>query len=128
MGEDCPAARHRLPQRWQGYCPAALWVVTPADEHAPGKWSRIAMPIGVECAHDLRPFLGHYPGPVLVLKRSEKKKAWTWEIRVQKKWHVKPPATFDVRLTIYRLWGVRPPEAELPGSAEPGQLGPDEEK
>ncbi len=79
-------------------------------------YERIVLPVGLELSHALTPHLGDYPGPLVQLQRKPGRKDWLLG-------KVKPapsstdiPAAFDPRPSLYRLWGIRPPEP----AAEPG--------
>ena len=121
LAEDCPTARHRQPVRWQAYAPAALAVWANAERKSVDRWKPVVLPCGLECANDLLPFLTKFPGPAIRLTKKGNVKAWTWTIgKVTRSIHGLP-AAFDPRPTLYRLWGVRPPEEPAQAAALPAQ-------
>jgi hypothetical protein len=117
LAEYCPAARHIKPVRWSAYCPAALAEWETAERKKVKSWRPVVLPIGLECAHELRPQLGEFPGPGIILTRKGGQKAWTWKIGSLQRIPANLPKPFDVRPTLYRLWGVRPPDQ----AAQPDQ-------
>jgi hypothetical protein len=118
LGGCCPTARHGKPVRWSAYAPAALAEYETVERRKVKTWKPIVLPIGLECAHEVGAQLGNYPGPGLRLTRKSGQRAWTWAIIPITRQLAGVPKVFDPRPTLYRLWGVRPPDqAELPAPA-----------
>jgi len=115
---DCPYCRRKVPARWQGYAAGAEKVVKLIDTKQVGTWQRIVIPISPE----LDELLASAGTPPLILQCAPRKSAKGFEVR-----KIEPllrddglPLLFDVRLVLYRVFGIRPPSAE-PQTPEKGE-------
>jgi hypothetical protein len=108
LGERCPRSRHLRPMRWTGYLPAAASNLTLTERGHVRTWSACVLPVGPDQARDLEEHVRHCPF-VLEIKKRPGERGW----RVAGVSRTIPsgelPAAPDVRNTLYRVWGVRPP-------------------
>jgi len=115
---DCPYCRKKVPARWQGYAPGCEKVVKLVDTKQVGAWQRIVIPISPE----LDELLAVAGTPPLVLHCAPRKKSKGFEVTkmVPMIYDTSLPLLFDVRLVLYRVFGIRPPSAE-PQTPEKGE-------
>ena len=115
---DCPAARHRSPQRWQGYAAAAL--ARPRTEEVRSGphgqyvdavrpvlgWIAIVLPLSPEQAAELD---GADPAAGVVVRVRRGKEDRTYQVaEVSTPYTGLPPLRpFDVVPILLRMWGVR---------------------
>lgn len=106
-GENCPAGRHRRPAHWTCYLPAALQQI--ALDEATGKhkaaYEKVVLAVNQEQAERLR----DQPFPIkLTVHRIKDKKGFSIRKIEPLQKHPNIPATFDVKATLYRVFGRRP--------------------
>lgn len=113
MGDGCPSQRHWKPATWCGYAAAAVAEVDPTNRKKVKQWTPIVLAISPDTANQLRPNGRSIVLPCLLdVVVTTGKKGWTLGGI-----HDIPPKTTlpnaaNVRHTLYRLWGVIPPESE----------------
>lgn len=125
LGPQCPSNRHLKPAHWAGYAPAAVAQLATDGTRKVQGWTAIVLPISAELAAELEPQLVPFPGPLLHIHRSAGKRVWAVKSVKSTPKGEHFPAAFDPRPSLYRLWGIRPPEPDQAGDQADEQAEPE---
>lgn len=110
LDAECPKQRHLKPAKWVGYLPACTPLFAPDSVSKVIGQLPIILPLTAEQAEFLKPAMGAFPGPHLTLERLKEKKEWAIRDIKPLKRVAGLPACPNPEQTLYRAWGVRPPE------------------
>lgn len=116
---NCNLCKRKVPARWQGYAPGCERVTKLTNSGHVAQWQRIVIPIAPELDESIS-VAGALP---LILHCVPRKAARGFEVKKIEALLKTDglPESFDVRLVLYRVFGIRPPSAEnqKPRNGEP---------
>lgn len=118
LGEQCPAAKHRKPIYWVAYFPVIhcddVGRKTDNTEHHLG-----VLPVGADVFNVLAELGPPFRGMAFKLHKKDGSKVWSVETVCRPKGDRGLPPCFEVKSTLFRVWGMKPPAtAARPGPEE----------